>query len=88
MEVDSQFTVNDQLTMASAKNYFRWQQELVAPFLGSRVLEIGCGIGNFTELLRTKAKNILALDIDEQCVAKHKERFVGLPTIRRCILTR
>jgi ubiquinone/menaquinone biosynthesis C-methylase UbiE len=82
MEVDSQFTVNDQLIMAEAKNYFRWQHDLVAPFLGSRVLEVGCGIGNFTELLRSKAENILALDIDEQCVAKHKQRFVKLPAVQ------
>lgn len=82
MEVDSEFTVHDQLVMAEAKNYFGWQQDLVGPFLGFRVLEVGCGIGNFTEFLRDKAEDILAVDIDEQCVVRHKQRFVRLPHIQ------
>ena len=34
--------------MSRAANYFEWQSRLVLPELGRRVIEIGCGIGNFT----------------------------------------
>ena len=37
--------------MTRARNYFAWQSRLVVRELGQRVLEVGCGIGNFTGLL-------------------------------------
>ena len=44
----STYALEDQERMAKAKNYFAWQGRLVTPELGRRVLEVGCGIGNFT----------------------------------------
>ena len=37
-------------TMAGAVNYNRWLFSQAEPFLGRRVLEIGCGIGTYLEL--------------------------------------
>jgi len=63
--------------MTEAKNYFRWQYNIVEPYLGARVVEIGCGIGNFTELLKRRPLQILGLDIDANCIAAHNLRFAG-----------
>jgi SAM-dependent methyltransferase len=37
--------------MAEAHNYCRWIMRYFAPYLGSRVVEIGAGTGTFSELL-------------------------------------
>jgi len=60
--------------MSKARNYFAWQARLVTPALGQRVVEVGCGIGNFTRLLLDR-EAVIASDVDPDCVAKLKERF-------------
>ena len=37
--------------MTRAVNYFAWQAKLAMAPLGSRVVEVGCGIGNFTRMI-------------------------------------
>jgi SAM-dependent methyltransferase len=62
--------------MSRAKNYFAWQKRLVEKELGRRVLEIGCGLGNFTEQLLDRDM-VVALDIEPDCVANLLARFPG-----------
>src|SRR5437016_12761014 len=50
MNADS-ITISDLEIMSNANNYRNWMYRQIAPFIGQRVLEIGAGIGNFTELL-------------------------------------
>lgn len=79
---DSAYTVEDQRRMTHAKNYFAWQArlvlpELVLPELGRRVLEIGCGIGNFTELLAERGR-VIAVDSEPACIELLKARCPGV----------
>jgi len=60
--------------MTRAKNYFAWQSRLVVRELGQRVVEVGCGIGNFTGLLLDR-ELVVALDREEACVESLRERF-------------
>lgn len=62
--------------MTRAKNYFAWQSCLVVRELGQRVIEVGCGIGNFTGLLLDR-ELVVALDREEACVRSLRERFPG-----------
>ena len=62
--------------MTRAKNYFAWQSRLVVRELGQRVVEVGCGIGNFTGLLLDR-ELVVALDREEECVRSLCERFAG-----------
>jgi len=62
--------------MTRAKNYFAWQSRLVVRELGQRVVEVGCGIGNFTGLLLDR-ELVVALDREEACVLSLLERFPG-----------
>ena len=68
------YTLEDQERMTRAKNYFAWQRHLVTRELGRRVLEIGCGIGNFTSLMLDR-EAIIALDVEPDCIERLKERF-------------
>src|ERR1700722_1652999 len=68
------YTLEDQERMTRAKNYFAWQHRLVIPELGQRVIEIGCGIGNFTSLMLDR-EAVVGVDIEADCVLRHKQRF-------------
>ena len=60
--------------MTRAKNYFAWQSRLVTRELGQRIVEVGCGIGNFTGLLLDR-ELVIALDREEACIASLRHRF-------------
>jgi hypothetical protein len=45
--------------LAVACNYQRWVFEMIEPFLGSRILEIGAGIGNMSKWLPIRERLIL-----------------------------
>ena len=70
----SVYTLEDQGLMRRARNYFAWQSRLVKPELGRRVVEVGCGIGNFTAQLLDRDL-VVALDREPACVERLKERF-------------
>jgi SAM-dependent methyltransferase len=81
----SEYTVRDQQRMTKAKRYFAWQSQVSKSALGRRVLEVGCGLGNFTEHLLDRDL-VVGIDIDAQCVALHRERFAAQPHIRQMVL--
>lgn len=68
------FGLEDQRRMAAARRYFAWQARLVLPHLGRRVVEVGCGIGNFTAHLIDR-DCVIALDRDPARVAALACRF-------------
>jgi SAM-dependent methyltransferase len=68
------YTLADQQRMTAARNYFAWQGRLVTRELGKRVLEIGCGVGNFTGLLLDR-EAVIALDVEPDCLARLRERY-------------
>jgi SAM-dependent methyltransferase len=73
-EVNSRYILEDQERMARARNYFAWQQRLVTPELGRRVVEVGCGLGNFTEMLLDR-ELVIAVDAEPGCTARLKQRY-------------
>jgi SAM-dependent methyltransferase len=68
------YIVADQQCMAKAKNYFAWQGRLVTRELGRRVVEVGCGLGNFTRMLLDRDV-IIALDAELACIERIKDRY-------------
>lgn len=70
----SAYALEDQAKMAAAENYFAWQSRLVTPELGARVVEVGCGIGNFTRFLLDRDA-VYALDLDASCVDRIRTRY-------------
>ena len=72
----TEYTIADQERMQAAQRYFQWQAGLAKAELGKRVLEVGCGMGNFSEHLRNH-ELVVGIDVDENCVARWKERFSG-----------
>lgn len=48
-----------------SKPYIRWQFEQFRPYIGRRVADVGCGLGNFTELLADR-DFYLGIDLDTE----------------------
>jgi len=49
--------------MAFAVNYHRWILDRLAPFLGKRIIEVGAGVGSFSELLlETRPESLTSLE--------------------------
>jgi SAM-dependent methyltransferase len=78
------YNVADQARMASAINYFAWQARLVKPELGQRIIEIGCGSGNFTGMLLDR-EAVLALDVDPECIERISQRFSDRRNLRTAV---
>jgi|SRR5579871_231224 len=70
------YTIEDQDRMTRAKNYFAWQDRLVRRELGCRVVEVGCGLGNFTGSLLDR-EAVIAVDVEPECVERLKQRYSG-----------
>jgi SAM-dependent methyltransferase len=70
------YTVEDQERMSRAENYLAWQSSLVRGELGRRVLELGCGLGNFTGTLLDR-EAVVAVDIQPECIGRLKQRYAG-----------
>jgi SAM-dependent methyltransferase len=54
--------------MAQTPNYSEWIYSVMRPHLGSRILEVGCGIGNFTPLLLRENRAVMAIDIEPRLI--------------------
>jgi SAM-dependent methyltransferase len=74
------YTIEDQEQMAGAKNYFAWQGRLVTRELGRRVVEVGCGLGNFTRMLLDR-EAVIAVDIEADCVERLRRRYPNQPNL-------
>jgi SAM-dependent methyltransferase len=46
-----------------------------------RVLEIGCAVGSFTELLAPRATDLLAIDVSEAAIQQARKRMNGHPHV-------
>jgi 2-polyprenyl-3-methyl-5-hydroxy-6-metoxy-1,4-benzoquinol methylase len=77
----SAYIVADLERMVQAKNYLAWQARVVLPEVGQRVLEVGCGIGNFTGRLLDR-ETVIAVDVEQECIDRLAERYGNRPNLR------
>jgi SAM-dependent methyltransferase len=54
----------------------RWQLEQFEPFLGTRLLEVGCGVGSILAQLSPRDL-VIGVDVEEDLVAFSRQRFLG-----------
>src|SRR5262245_5785566 len=83
--IDDRFTTHDGYyvlqSMRRARGLNRWILQQFRPYLGARVLEAGCGIGNFTELLLDRER-LICVDNDPLYVEMANWRLGHLENIR------
>lgn len=67
-----------------ARNYYRWILAHFAPYLGRRVVEVGAGIGNFSEYLLSQpgVSQLVAAEPAANLFPLLQCRFAGNPRVR------
>ncbi|MCK4326670.1 class I SAM-dependent methyltransferase, partial [bacterium] len=60
--------------MSLAPNYNNWIFSNIKPYIGQRILEVGCGIGNMTQFFIDREK-VISIDISDECLDIIKDRF-------------
>jgi SAM-dependent methyltransferase len=66
--------------MSEAARYNRWIGQLIQPYLGTRILEVGAGIANMTQLL-LPGKYVVASDPDPAYLAVLREAMRAHPNV-------
>ena len=83
--LDTRFTTHDGYyilqSVRRARGFNRWMLSTFRPFIGRRVFEAGCGIGNFTELLLDRDR-LVCVDQDPFYVEMISRRFGHLENLR------
>ena len=75
-EVDVQAELEQQKRLAKADAYLYWLFKNLEPYIGERVLEVGCAIGNITQFLIDR-EHVVGIDVAPEMVAEVTERFAG-----------
>jgi SAM-dependent methyltransferase len=65
-----------QSRLASADNYNRWIYSQVEPYLGKRILDVGCAIGNITQFYADR-EQVIGVDVVPEELSVARERFAG-----------
>lgn len=71
--------------LKEANAYNRWIFQKIRPWLGGKILEVGCGIGNITGLLLNHGK-IFVSDINKEYIQIIEYRFKNNPNFQKAIL--
>lgn len=71
--------------MAKLHRYNRWLWSKITPYVGTRVLEVGSGIGNMTRFL-TSPELVVATDINPDYLAALHRMFENHGNVRVCQL--
>jgi len=79
-EMNQDITLSDLRIMQHAVQYREWLLSQVQPFVGKRILEVGAGIGNYTEFLVDR-ELVVCLEIHDEAVRSLRERFATYPNI-------
>ncbi len=61
--------------IAQAENFNRWMYEMIKPYCGGRVLEIGSGVGNISKFFIEDGFDILLTDIRNSYCDVLKQKF-------------
>jgi SAM-dependent methyltransferase len=71
--------------MQKAERYFAWQAGMALEHVGQRIIEVGCGTGNFTRHMLDR-EQIMGLDVVEDCVTHLRERLGNPPNVQTRVL--
>lgn len=67
-------TVEDLLIMSKASNYHNWLLNQFDGYIGNRVIDLGAGIGTYTDML-TNRQLVVAVEREHECIKYLECRF-------------
>src|SRR5688572_15175627 len=82
------YAADDLETMQGAKRYAAHLFELFRPYVGRRVLEVGCGIGTLSERLAGVADHVVGIEPNPSCAVQVRDHMRAEPkfSLRECSL--
>src|SRR6185369_4613124 len=78
---DAGFTTLQRLRHVGRYNEWVWSR--MAPHVGDRVLEVGCGVGNFTRFLRDR-EHVVVTDNNELYLQRLRRALANVENVRVC----
>jgi 2-polyprenyl-3-methyl-5-hydroxy-6-metoxy-1,4-benzoquinol methylase len=83
-----QYAADDLETMREAKRYGAHLFQLFRPYVGRRVLEVGCGIGTMSRRLTSVADMVVGIEPNPHCADLVRDEMRGDPkfSLRTCLL--
>jgi SAM-dependent methyltransferase len=67
--------------LSEAGAFTRWVLHEISPWLGQRVLEVGCGIGTYTAEMAVGSRKIVAMDMERAFVDEAARRLGQHPNV-------
>jgi SAM-dependent methyltransferase len=64
-----------------AKNYRKYEYDMVAPHVGRSLLEVGSGLGDFSEQFLPRLDRLVVSDNDPYCVEQLRNRYQSDPAV-------
>ena len=68
--------------LSAADAFTRWVVHEISPWLGQRVLEVGCGIGTYTAEMAVGSRKVIAMDMERSFVEEAVRRLGPHPNVR------
>jgi len=68
--------------LSQTPRFNRWMADTIRPWVGTRVLEIGAGMGNLSRHLAARRQFYIATDIDPEHLARLRVRFQSRPNVK------
>lgn len=68
--------------LEGAGAYVDWVFDETRPYLGGRVLEVGCGTGTYTAMLGALGGEVVAMDIDDDFVRAARGATAHMPNVQ------
>lgn len=70
--------IKTQEQFVSMDRYFQWVYKTISPYLGNRILDIGCAGGNICQYFLNKEK-VIGVDLLDEFIEEIKRRFKNYP---------
>lgn len=71
--------------LSQTESYNQWIYHQIQHYIGQHILEVGCGIGNMTDLFKNKEK-IIAVDLDSKHIKRMGQRFKNYQNVQPRLL--
>jgi len=70
-------SLENHLGGAEGRRYRKYQLDMIAPFVGQSLLEVGSGLGHFSEQFSDRVEYLIVSDNDPYCIAQLAARYAG-----------
>lgn len=82
IQTQQRYAADDLQTMSEARRYQAHVFDLLRPHVGSRVLEVGCGIATMSRRLAEVAERLVCIEPNVNCAARAREVLDPDPRIQ------